>query len=381
MKKRIILFVLSFSMLLSTFQIYGYGQNPDDINKLQKDKDEINKKIELTKNQKTQKEKEKKTLSAQIVELENKISISEKEIETVEIQLSELEGKVAITQREFDRAVSEAEKQRELLNKRVRVMYQNGTVGYLSVLLNSGSFSDFISRMDLLRKIINYDVNVLKERKTYKDLIDEKKCQLEAEQKETEELKNVLCKKKEEVEVTQGIKKETLKLVYKDLVELEKLEDKLLEESAELTKKILALQTSDKYVGGDMAWPAPGYTAISSYFGYRPHPILKKNKLHTGIDIKVPLGKNVVAANDGKVIFSGTYGGYGNAVIIDHGGQTSTLYAHNSKLLVKEGDVVARGQVISLCGSTGLSTGPHVHFEVRINGNPVDPLPYVTKKK
>ncbi|NLN48968.1 MAG: peptidoglycan DD-metalloendopeptidase family protein [Clostridiales bacterium] len=381
MKKRMVVLVVVISLLLSTFQVYGYGMNPDDINKLQKDKDEINKKIELTKSQKTQKEKEKRTLSNQIEELEKKICASEKELEEVEELLSDLEGKVAVTQREYDRAVTDAEKQRELLNKRVRVMYQNGTVGYLSVLLNSKSFSNFISRMDLLRKIINYDVNVLKERKTYRDLIDEKKIQLEAERQETERLKEVICAKKDEVESTQEIKKETLKKVFKDLVELEKLEDKLLEESAELTKKILALQSNDKYVGGDMAWPAPGYTGISSYFGYRLHPILKKNKLHTGIDIKVTLGKNIVAANDGKVIFSGTYGGYGKAVIIDHGGKTSTLYAHNSKLLIKEGDVVVRGQTVSLCGSTGLSTGPHLHFEVRINGSPVDPLPYVTKKK
>lgn len=381
MKRIMVVTVLVISLLLSTFQVYGYGVNPDDLNKLQKDKDEINKKIELTKSQKTQKEREKKTLSNQIQELEKKLCASEKELEAVEELLSDIEGKVAVTQREYDRAVTDAEKQRELLNKRVRVMYQNGTMGYLSVLLNSKSFGNFISRMDLLRKIINYDVNVLKERKTYRDLIDEKKMQLEIEQQETERLKTVLCEKKNEVEATQETKKETLKKVFKDLVELEKLEDKLLEESAELTKKILALQSNDKYVGGDMAWPAPGYTAISSYFGYRLHPILNKNKLHTGIDIKVPLGKNVVAANDGKVIFSGTYGGYGKAVIIDHGGKTSTLYAHNSKLLVKEGDVVVRGQTVSLCGSTGLSTGPHVHFEVRINGSPVDPLPYVTKKK
>lgn len=378
MKKRIVVFILILCLLLSTFSVYG--QNPD-LNKLQKDKEAINKKIELTKNQKTQKEKEKKTLSKQIEELEKKLFDSEKELEIVEGSLLELEGNIAITQREYDRAVTEAVNQKALLNKRVRIMYQNGTVGYLSVLLNSKSFSDFISRMDLLRKIINYDVNILKERKTYENLVSEKKLQLETEHLEKERLKLVICEKKEEVEVTQQTKKETLKKVYKDLVELEKLEDKLLEESAQLTKKILALQSNTDYVGGEMAWPSPGYTAISSYYGYRLHPILKKNKLHTGIDIKVPLGKNIVAANDGKVIFSGSYGGYGKAIIIDHGGKTSTLYAHNSKLLVKEGDIVTRGQVISLCGSTGLSTGPHLHFEVRINGATVDPLPYITGKK
>ncbi len=380
MEKRIVAIFLVLCLLLSTFTVYGQ-KSSDDLNKLQKDKEAINKKIELTKNQKTQKEKERKSLSKQIEELEKRISDSEKEIESIECTLSELEGSIAITQREFDRAVVEAERQRTLLNKRVRVMYQNGTIGYLSVLLNSKNFSDFISRIDLLRKIINHDVNILKERKTYKELVDKKKIQLEEEHFEKQRLKQLVCEKIEEVESTQEIKKETLKKVYNDLVELEKLEDKLLEESAQLTKKILALQTSDDYVGGEMLWPAPGYTKITSPYGMRYHPILKKNKMHTGIDISVPAGKNVVAANDGRVIFSGSYGGYGNAVIIDHGGKMSTLYAHNSKLLVKEGDVVARGQVVALCGSTGLSTGPHVHFEVRVNGATVDPLPYVTGKK
>ncbi len=379
MKKLPVIFILILCLLLSTIQVFG--QNNDDLNKLQKDKAEINKKIELTKSQKTQKEKEKKTLSKQIEELEKKLCDSEKELETIEGSLSELEGNIAITEREYNRAIEEAERQRTLLNKRVRVMYQNGSIGYLSVLLNSNSFSDFISRLDLLRKIINHDVNILKERKTYTSLVNDKKLQLETEHLEKERLKQLVCEKKEEVEETQEVKKETLKKVYKDLVELEKLEDKLLEESAQLTKKILALQTSDDYVGGEMAWPAPGYTAISSYYGYRLHPILKKNRLHTGIDIKVPAGKNIVAANDGKVILSCSYGSYGNAVIIDHGGKLSTLYAHNSKLLVKEGDIVTRGQVVALCGSTGLSTGAHLHFEVRVNGATVDPLPYVTGKK
>jgi len=103
--------------------------------------------------------------------------------------------------------------------------------------------------------------------------------------------------------------------------------------------------------------------------------------MHTGIDIAVPSGTSVLAANAGKVIYSGYNGGYGNTVIIDHGGKISTLYAHNSKLLVKVGDKVEKGKVISKSGSTGLSTGPHLHFEVRENGQHVDPMKYLTGKK
>ncbi|MEA4961885.1 hypothetical protein SDC9_86758 [bioreactor metagenome] len=377
--RKIIALILALIFVLSAIPVYG--QNPTDLKNLKKQQEENNKKLELAKVQKAQKEKESKNLSKQISELDKKLEDAETNLEFVEGQLSDLEGKIAITQRELDRATETADSQKNLLNKRVRVMYQSGSTGYLAVLLNSASFSDFISRMDLLRKIINYDVNLLKEMKTYRNTVDEKKQQLENEQQKKEALKSDISKKKEEVESVKKDKEQVLKEVYKDLKELERLEDKLLEESAKIAKMIVAAQSSGEYIGGEMAWPAPGYTKITSPYGYRNHPILKKKKLHTGVDIAVPLGKDIVAANSGKVIFSGPYGGYGNAIIIDHGGKTSTLYAHNSKLLVKEGDTVARGETIAKAGSTGLSTGPHLHFEVRINGAHTDPMPYITKKK
>ena len=378
MRKRVTL-LLIFIFIISVIPVYG--QNPSDVTKLQKELAEKNKRIELTKLQKAQKEKESKNVSNQILELDRKLEAAENNLEFVENQLSDLEGQIAITQRELDRASENADGQKNLLNKRVRVMYQNGNTGYLAVLLNSSSIGDFISRMDLLRKIINYDVNLLKEMKTYRDTVDGKKQQLENEQQQKEALRLDISSKKDQVESAKKDKEILLKGVYKDLKELDRLEDKLLEESAQLTKKILAAQTSENYIGGEMAWPSPGYTKVTSSYGYRTHPILKTKKLHTGVDIAVPSGSNIVAANGGKVLFSGSYGGYGNAVIIDHGGKTSTLYAHNSKLLVKEGDTVTRGQTIAKSGSTGLSTGPHLHFEVRINGAHTDPIPYITKKK
>ncbi|WP_372998104.1 murein hydrolase activator EnvC family protein [Lutispora sp.] len=378
--KKSIALLLAIILCLSVVPVYGQKYY-DDVKDLQKQLEETRKKIELTKAQQAAKQKESKNVSNQIVELDRKLEEAEKSLEIVEGQISELEGKIAITQRELDRATEEAETQKELLNKRVRVMYQNGSSSYLAVLLNATSFSDFISRLDLMRKIINYDVNLLKERKTIRDNIDQKKQQLEYEQQQKEVLKNDLSSKKEEVESVKSQKEQVLKEVYKDLKELERQEDKLLEESAALTKKILQLQSSEDYIGGEMAWPSPGYTKVTSPYGYRTHPILKTKRMHTGVDLAVPSGSNIVAANAGKVILAKYNGGYGNTVIIDHGGKISTLYAHNSKLLVKEGDIVTRGQVIAKSGSTGLSTGPHLHFEVRINGNHTDPIPYITKSK
>lgn len=373
--------VLTLALIFAFSVIPVYGKNPSDIKELQKKLDKTERKIKLNKQEQVKKEKESKSVSNQIQELDRKLDEAQENLELVESQLSELEGQIAITQRGLDRATEEAANQKDLLNKRVRVMYQNGSIGYMAVLLNSANFSDFVSRMDLLRKIINHDVNLLKERKTYRDAIDEKKQQLENEQQQKELLKNHIGQKKEEVESVKKDKEQLLKEVSKDLKELEKQEDKLLEESAQFTRMILAAQSSDKYVEGDMAWPSPGCTQISDYYGYRNHPILKKKKFHAGLDIKVSSGSKIVAANAGKVILARSYGGYGKTVIIDHGGKISTLYAHNSKLLVKEGDKVARGQQIAKSGNTGVSTGPHLHFEVRINGAHTDPLPYLRKKK
>ncbi len=190
-------------------------------------------------------------------------------------------------------------------------------------------------------------------------------------------------KEKVNAQAAVGSKKSELGVYKKKLIADHKvLEQQLdrLNEDAQKIKKILAnLKLSEKYVGGVMTWPAPGYTRISSPFGNRMHPILKKMKLHTGVDIAVPANNTLVAAQAGTVIHSDWLGGYGKVIMIDHGGGIVTLYAHNNKLLVKVGETVTRGQAITKSGSTGRSTGPHLHFEVRVNGDYVDPMTYITK--
>ena len=126
-----------------------------------------------------------------------------------------------------------------------------------------------------------------------------------------------------------------------------------------------------------MAWPVPSSSRITSPYGYRTHPILRTRSFHSGVDIAAPTGTPIVAANDGTVIYSGTRGGYGKCIIIDHGGGTATLYAHCSQLLVSSGTTVSRGSTIAKVGSTGQSTGPHCHFEVRINGSTTEPMAYL----
>ena len=141
-----------------------------------------------------------------------------------------------------------------------------------------------------------------------------------------------------------------------------------------------SLIINPNYIGGEMLWPVPGYTKLSSTFKMRVHPITGVYKLHTGIDIPAPIGTNFLAANEGIVVKASYNSAYGNMVMVDHGGGVSTLYAHGDQIMVTLGQTVKKGDVVLKTGNTGNSTGPHAHFEVRINGTPVDPLPYVTHK-
>lgn len=378
MKKRIVAVLLAFIFSIPFANVYA--KNPSEIDKLQKEQEKVNQQIKQTQSRMNQVKNEKKNVSKSIEDLDHKLNLAEDELSNVENLLSQLDNQIAVTTVDLERASSDASSQKELLKKRVRVMYENGNAGYMSVILDSTSFSDFISRVDFLKKIINFDMNLLNRMKDHRDLVADKKSQLESEQKEKEVLKNRISEKKEQVAKTKQEREETLKDLTKDLKELERQEDKLLAQSNEFAKQIIALQSKNNYVGGQLEWPSPNYYKITSEYGYRTHPILKKTKLHTGIDIAVPSGTTIIAANSGTVIYSGYNGSYGNTVIIDHGGKISTLYAHNSKLLVKVGDKVERGTAITKSGSTGLSTGPHLHFEVRENGDHVDPMKYLKGK-
>lgn len=372
------LILLLFSIVSGVF--FVSSDNNSDLEKLKKQQESIQNQINKTKSLINQKKSQTKNVSNQIKNLDSQLDEQIKSLEEVEQQMTVLEQKIVETQKELETVVADANNHRDLIDKRVRIMYQSGYSGYLDVLFSSESFSDFISRFELVKKIVQSDSEILVSMKEYQEKVDQKKMQLDSEQQEKENLLSNINEKKNSTELTLKDKEKAMQDLKNDLKELERLEDKLIQESSDIGRKIVSLQSKEKYIGGKLLWPSPGYTKITSPFGYRIHPVLKTKKLHTGIDIAVPANSKIVAANSGKVIYAGYYGGYGNAVIIDHGGKISTLYAHNNKLLVKEGDTVAKGDTISKSGSTGLSTGPHLHFEVRENGKCVDPLPYLKGK-
>ena len=256
-------------------------------------------------------------------------------------------------------------------------MYMNGNTGLVDVILGSESIGDMMGNMDKVQKIYESDKELLETLKVQHDKIKQQREQLESLRVELNQAKEEQAIAKSELEGDKSEVQKKKSSVASDNRAIEEQIDVMNRQAAAFTAEILKLQGNQSFVGGDFTWPSPGVSRITSPFGNRVHPILKYNKLHTGIDIGCPSNTTIVASNAGTVIKAGWNNSYGNVVMIDHGGGIVTVYAHNSSLLVSTGTVVAKGQAISKSGSTGMSTGPHLHFEVRVNGQYVNPSGYV----
>lgn len=302
-------------------------------------------------------------LSKKMAQLEKDIKELQKKVDNLNYLINQTAEEISSTEQRIQKKEKEMTEREDTLNERLKVMYKNGSVGFVDILLGSSSISEFVSNVEIIQKIYKNDMDVLDTlKKEHEELteikasLEEKKATLAAQKTDLAAEKTSLDAKKKEFEAE---------------------EDKLKAEADRLTAEIINLMDKDSpYVGGEFTWPCPASRYISSSFGNRLHPTLNVWKFHTGIDIGCSAGKDIVAAASGKVIMSQWYGGYGNCVMIDHGGGIVTLYGHASKLLVSKGQVVKQGQVIALVGSTGRSTGPHLHFEVRKNGQYIDPMSY-----
>lgn len=341
--------------------------------------DETNQTIKEQKEQLNQIKSEKKDTLTEIDSLDQQISTTENTISSLESEIKDLETNITVAENSIEYNQKQYDRKNEIRKKRVAAYYENGTTSYWEMLLTSESMSDYLYRKQILEDVMEFDRNLLEELRVAR-------AQIEEEKKELEENKVLVENKKQEAEERKLALNETKSVRTKYLAELNASEktlsdsiDKLQAQADTLVAQIRAASSSSsssKYTGGTMQWPLPGFYTITSPFGNRLHPVLGVYKMHTGVDIAGAgcNGKNVVAAADGKVITAGWISGYGNTVIIDHGGGITTLYGHSQKLLVKAGDQVTRGQAIMLVGMTGYATGPHLHFEVRENGKYVNPL-------
>ncbi|SNT16071.1 Septal ring factor EnvC, activator of murein hydrolases AmiA and AmiB [Anaerovirgula multivorans] len=374
-KKHIIGLAIVSLISVSTFTVFA-----NEASNINKQLNNVNSQQKQVNNAIKQNESQQKSITEQLKDLEVQIEKTENEVQKIQSDITSTQKKITDATNELVEAEDNIDDKQDVLGQRLRVMYKNGTVGYAEVLLNSRDFTELLTNLDMVKRIVDHDVELLKYLEEQKALIEDKKAQLENERNRLVSLRNNVEDKKKQLVVSRGQQQRLRQELEQDKVQLAKMLDQLNKEADALTDQLRKLQSSGEYVGGEMAWPVPGNTRISSPFGNRIHPILKVQRMHTGIDIPAPSGTPVVAATQGTVVSSATIGSYGRTIIIDHGGGVLTLYAHNSRLLVSVGDKVSRGQKIAEIGSTGASTGPHLHFEVRKDGKYVDPTPYVRRK-
>lgn len=305
------------------------------------------------------------------------------EKEKVEQQVQLLESAILSLDDAIAQAEQEHAEQLELLKARLSAMYKKSSaVWELDELLKSRNVNEFFVRLRLMQQIAENDQSLLDSIKAKQSEIEDLKAQKQYEMDNAVEQIQQYLQKIEEKEVSRSSLDKEIKADQKSLKQYEEEEEELKKRSDELETLIKQAQKSSSvYRGGNLTWPMPTATHVTSGYGNRLHPIYKVWKMHTGIDIGSYMNEAIVAAGDGTVIYTGKKGGYGNTVIIDHGGGITTLYAHiNSRgTLVKIGQEVKAGQQIAKAGRTGTATGPHLHFEVRKNGEHRNPLEYVKK--
>ena len=317
----------------------------------------------------------------QIEKLDERIRTSENEIEELDAQVKSLQEEIASIQSQLDVAEKNYEKQKDIMEKRLVAIYEAGDTKYLDVLLNSSNISDFLSNYYLITEIASVDKSLLDDVETEKKEIELSKQKLQTNQESLAVALKTQTQTATVLQNTKALRQNYISRLSDEEKAKQEQIDEMTQQYEDVNNQILeiAKQGLDTaYIGGVLAWPVPGYNKITSYYGMRVHPITGQYKLHTGVDISAPVGVNFIAANDGIVTKAGYNTAYGNMVIIDHGGGISTLYAHGSEILVTVGQIVKKDDPILKVGSTGYSTGPHAHFEVRINGVVTDPLPYIT---
>lgn len=398
MKKKLVSIVIII-ILLQCFCIFAFAANeiqtngilkettntltnaiPDELNE---QKEQIDEKLEETNTQLEYVQDELTDSLLRVQDIEDRVLSYEKEVGDLGAQMDTLQASIDTETYNLMLASQDYEKLKQILLNRLVTIYETGNTTYLDVLLKSKDLTDFISRYYVIEEITEYDNTLINQVKNQKESLEQTTQKLNNEQAE---LKIIKARKEQTTVVLNNMK--TMQESYiKKLSDGEKaLQEQITaykKEQAEIEAKIMEITNTIipniQYTGGEMLWPvAASGTVITSQFGIREHPIQGVVKQHTGLDIGgADTGTPVVAAADGVVSYAGWLGGYGNCVMINHGNGVVTLYGHGSKVVASVGQEVKQGDTILEVGSTGNSTGPHLHFEVRINGQYVNPLNYV----
>jgi murein DD-endopeptidase MepM/ murein hydrolase activator NlpD len=356
-------------------------------------KDEIQNRIDQTKKKLSETKRREKTVLNSLLKTQKELEDINDDLTKLNYSLNKTERNMAITQSQLNNAQSTLQQikteiggREGVLDQRLIAIYKYGYQSSLEILFNSRNFAEFIARFEMVSAFVRADIHILKTLHIRQDLISRKQIEITAKKKELEIQRNTYSRLQDQTKQQQ--KRRTLVLhdrqkeltvLQNDRKVLEESLDELERISREMEAQIRDLQNKNRVAlgSGKYIWPLQSKGSISSYFGYRFHPILRKRKYHSGIDLPAPSGLSILAADSGVVVFAGWNNGYGKMVILDHGAGFSTVYGHCSIIQVNQGQTVTKGQNIAQVGSTGLSTGPHLHFEVRKNGVAVDPLTYL----
>lgn len=382
MNKKIVLVLLIIMLMLISLSTINMVQ-AENLNELQDKKNELQNQINESNEQIDQIQIELTENLEQLNNLNERIYGYESEIASLEKNLGNIEKEIEIVTAKLNLIQENYNIQRDVLQNRIVALYEAGDIVYLDVLLSSNTLSEFVTNYYLIGEIAKYDSDLLENIENQKIQIENIKSSLEENKENVKTIKKNKEKTSIALENSKIIRNSYINKLNAQEKETQSKIDEFQAELNSIEAQIVALTTGNigsDYVGGEFAWPAPGYTTITSKFGMRFHPIFKVNRMHTGTDIGMPTGAYIIAANDGIVIKSMYTTGYGNMVMIDHGGGVSTVYGHGSEIIAQTGQTVKRGDIIMKAGSTGWSTGPHLHFEIRINGTPVDPMPFITKQ-
>lgn len=344
----------------------------EKLDKARKEQKELQSKLNENKEKRAQEQANKDRIDGEVADIQA-------EINRLDAQIEEINDRIEQKDAELAAAHALSSQQYESYKDRVKLIVEKGPITYLEVIINANSLEDFFTRMDVVEQIAAYDNTLLTELKESEKLIETLKQEIEDERARVMVIMEDSLAKKRELAAKQAASQAILDELASSDKEITKemKEAKAAEQAAQAEIARLVSGDGSRYVGGKFLWPTTNSYTITSPYSMRVHPTLGVYKQHTGIDIGAAYGTTVLAAAEGTVIIAGWNKAWGNYVVINHGGGVTTLYAHNSSLLVSKGQYVTRGQGIAKVGSTGYSTGPHIHFEVQVNGNPVNPMAYL----
>lgn len=400
--KRLFCVVLGFALILGTAFKYqttalaseltndSIKQKEAEINKAKEEKKALQSGLTNVKEIKKQLEQSKADLADYVEELDANLVEIQAKIDDLKTQISQKEEEIVQKTEELEEAVSVQQAQYEAMKTRIKFMYEKGDSLSMELLFSSESFGEMLNKAEYIEMLSAYDRKMLDEYVAYaeyvalckedleeeKGVLDEAKAAVEEEEASLNEL--ITAKEQEIYQVTNDIKgKEAAIKEYEADIAMQNDAIKALEAAVAEERKRLAAEQGRKYDGGVFTWPAPSYTRISDDYGNRIHPTLGIQQFHNGVDMAAPGGSPILAAYDGKVVAADYNASMGNYIMIDHGDSLYTIYMHASALYVSKGAEVSKGSKIAAVGTTGRSTGNHLHFSVRLNGNYVNPWSYL----